>query len=66
MLGSYAGAGGCVPFLTDRNAALAPMQCLKYKTDQQVDLRKLERITLIFFPLMASGELPPEGEPGWD
>lgn len=35
--------------------------CLKYKTDQQSDLRKLERITSIFFPLMACGELPAEG-----
>ncbi|KAG2484400.1 hypothetical protein HYH03_016814 [Edaphochlamys debaryana] len=35
--------------------------CLKYKTDQQVDLRKIERITSIFFPLMACGDLPPEG-----
>ncbi|GFR47921.1 hypothetical protein Agub_g9723 [Astrephomene gubernaculifera] len=38
--------------------------CLKYKTDQQVDLRKLERITSIFFPLMACGELPAEGAVG--
>ncbi|GLC34792.1 hypothetical protein PLESTB_001164800 [Pleodorina starrii] len=38
--------------------------CLKYKTDQQADLRKLERITSIFFPLMACGELPAEGAAG--
>ncbi|PNW76139.1 hypothetical protein CHLRE_12g546250v5 [Chlamydomonas reinhardtii] len=36
--------------------------CLKFKTDQQVDLRKIERITTIFFPLMACGELPAEGQ----
>ncbi|PNH02033.1 Signal recognition particle protein [Tetrabaena socialis] len=36
--------------------------CLKFKTDQQTDLRQIERITAIFFPLMACGELPAEGE----
>jgi signal recognition particle subunit SRP9 len=36
-------------------------QCLKYKTDQQADLRKLERLTTALFPLMACGEAPAEG-----
>ncbi|GIL49480.1 hypothetical protein Vafri_5809 [Volvox africanus] len=38
--------------------------CLKYKTDQQADLKKLERITSIFLPLMACGDLPAEGVSG--
>ncbi|GLI64713.1 hypothetical protein VaNZ11_008073 [Volvox africanus] len=38
--------------------------CLKYKTDQQADLKKLERITSIFLPLMACGDLPAEGASG--
>lgn len=37
-------------------------QCLQFKTDQQQDLKKLERITTTFFSLCSRGELP-EGEP---
>ncbi|KAG1678417.1 hypothetical protein FOA52_015184 [Chlamydomonas sp. UWO 241] len=33
-------------------------RCLQFKTDQQQDLKKLERITAMFFALFASGELP--------
>mmetsp|Transcript_19219 Transcript_19219/g.41534 ORF Transcript_19219/g.41534 Transcript_19219/m.41534 type:complete len:119 (-) Transcript_19219:659-1015(-) len=36
--------------------------CLQFKTDQQQDLKKLERITSMFFALFARGDLP-EGEP---
>lgn len=35
------------------------LQCLKFKTDQQTDLKRLERMTSIFFPLMATGDVPP-------
>jgi hypothetical protein len=31
-------------------------QCLQYKTDQQSDLRKLERLNNLFFVLTAKGE----------
>jgi len=34
------------------------MQCLQYKTDQQQDLKKVERITQMFFALFSKGELP--------
>lgn len=36
--------------------------CLLYKTDQQQDLKKLERITTMFFALFATNELPAEVE----
>ncbi len=32
-------------------------QCLQFATDQQTDLKKLERVTTLFFQLMATGEL---------
>lgn len=35
--------------------------CLQFRTDQQQDLKKLERITTMFFALFSSGELP-QGE----
>ena len=31
------------------------MQCLKYKTDKQTDLRKIEKLNNVFFSLMATG-----------
>lgn len=34
------------------------MQCLQYKTDQQSDLRKLEKLNLQMLALMATGEAP--------
>jgi signal recognition particle subunit SRP9 len=36
--------------------------CLQFKTDQQQDLKRLERITTKFFALFSQGELPEEGE----
>ena len=33
-------------------------QCLQFKTDQQQDLKKLERMNLLFFALFSHGELP--------
>jgi signal recognition particle subunit SRP9 len=36
-------------------------RCLQFKTDQQQDLKKLERVTAMFFALFASGELPESG-----
>eukprot|EP00798_Chlamydomonas_sp_ICE-L_P020333 gene20333-27093_t len=38
------------------------VKCLQFKTDQQTDLKKLERVTAMFFQLMATGDLV-EGEP---
>ncbi|PRW18343.1 Signal recognition particle 9 kDa [Chlorella sorokiniana] len=34
--------------------------CLQYKTDQQSDLRKLEKLNLQMMALMATGEAPAE------
>lgn len=34
------------------------MQCLQYKTDQQTDLRKIEKLNRMLFSLMATGEAP--------
>jgi hypothetical protein len=34
------------------------LQCLKYKTDQQVDVKKMEKLNSLFFVLMARGEHP--------
>ncbi|KAK2079401.1 hypothetical protein QBZ16_003092 [Prototheca wickerhamii] len=31
---------------------------LQYKTEQQADLKKLERLNALFFSLMATGEAP--------
>lgn len=36
------------------------MQCLKYKTGQQSDLKRLERLNTLFFSLMATGQRPGE------
>eukprot|EP00955_Chlamydomonas_euryale_P038531 351133-Chlamydomonas_euryale.AAC.8 len=36
-------------------------RCLLFKTDQQQDLKKLERITGMFFALFATGEAPEAG-----
>ncbi len=48
--------------------ALAPhgllLQCLKYKTDQQVDVKKMEKLNNMFFALMARGEYTP-GAASW-
>jgi hypothetical protein len=38
------------------------LQCLKYKTDQQVDIRKMEKLNALFFAVTATGERP-SGEP---
>lgn len=40
---------------------LPPLQCLQYKTDQQSDLRKLEKLNLQMMALMATGEAPTGG-----
>lgn len=40
------------------------MQCLQYKTDQQTDLRKIEKLNRMFFSLMATGEAPAGELPG--
>lgn len=38
------------------------MQCLQYKTDQQSDVKKVEKLNDLFFGLMAKGvEEKPEG-----
>lgn len=37
-------------------------RCLLFKTDQQQDLKKLERITGMFFALFATGEAPESGD----
>jgi hypothetical protein len=37
------------------------MQCLQYKTDQQSDVKKVEKLNNLFFGLMANGV---EAEPG--
>lgn len=34
------------------------MQCLQYKTDQQTDLRKIEKLNRLLLGLMATGEKP--------
>ncbi|KAL4432812.1 hypothetical protein ABPG77_008138 [Micractinium sp. CCAP 211/92] len=34
--------------------------CLQYKTDQQTDLRKIEKLNRMFFSLMATGDAPAE------
>jgi hypothetical protein len=39
----------------------AALQCLKYKTDQQVDVKKMEKLNSLFFVLMARGEHPTGG-----
>lgn len=36
-------------------------QCLQYRTDQQADLKKLEKLNTLFLALMATGEDPPGG-----
>lgn len=33
-------------------------QCLKYKTDQQADVKKMEKLNSLFFVLNARGEHP--------
>lgn len=40
-----------------RCLAHAP-QVLKYKTDQQIDLRKMEKLNSLFFAVAATGERP--------
>jgi hypothetical protein len=40
-------------------AGCAPPQCLQFKTDQQADLRRIERLNMMFFALMAKGEFSP-------
>ncbi|EFN58678.1 hypothetical protein CHLNCDRAFT_19803 [Chlorella variabilis] len=32
--------------------------CLQYKTDQQADLKKVEKLNRVFFELMATGQAP--------
>jgi hypothetical protein len=34
------------------------LQCLKYKTDQQVDVKKMEKFNSLCFVLMARGDRP--------
>jgi hypothetical protein len=34
---------------------------LQYKTDQQADLKKIEKLNRVFFALMATGAPPPPG-----
>ncbi len=34
-------------------------QCLQFKTDQQADLKKLERLNNLFFALMSKGDVGP-------
>lgn len=37
-------------------------QCLQYKTDQQSDLKKIERLNNLFFDLTATGDAPAGGD----
>ena len=37
------------------------VQCLQFKTDQQSDLKKIEKLNRMFFSLMATGAAPPAG-----
>jgi len=39
------------------------VKCLQFKTDQQQDLKKLERITTMFFALFTNSEAAAEVEP---
>ena len=48
-----------VPPLTPRSLLLLLLQCLQYKTDQQADLKKIERFNTLLVSLMATGEDPP-------
>ena len=41
------------------------VQVLQYKTEQQADLKKLERLNALFFSLMATGEAPKGAERWW-
>ncbi|KAL6779123.1 SRP9 [Auxenochlorella protothecoides x Auxenochlorella symbiontica] len=34
--------------------------CLQYKTDQQADLKKVDKLNALFFALMATGQAPQE------
>eukprot|EP00879_Flechtneria_rotunda_P005432 GHRR01005725.1.p1 GENE.GHRR01005725.1~~GHRR01005725.1.p1 ORF type:complete len:121 (+),score=41.62 GHRR01005725.1:293-655(+) len=36
--------------------------CLKYQTDQQIDVKKMEKLNSLFFVLMARGEHPTDQE----
>ena len=38
------------------------LQALQFKTDQQADVRKFEKLTNLFFALMATGDDPPASE----
>ena len=49
--------------LNSRNCLL--LQCLQYKTDQQTDLKKLERLNNLFFALMAKGDVSPGAACAW-
>ena len=51
----------CMGILSLIQSAVYTLQCLQFKTDQQQDLKKLERINQLFFALFSHGELP-EGE----
>lgn len=45
-----------------RRALCAHVQCLQYKTDQQSDVKKVEKLNNLFFGLIAKGvEEKPEG-----
>ena len=53
-----------VPPLLSTTAVLMPgmrvgMQCLQYKTDQQLDIKRMEKLNTIFFAMMAKGEYDP-------
>jgi len=34
--------------------------CLQYKTDQQLDIKRMEKLNTIFFAMMAKGEYDPD------
>lgn len=48
-------------FTHSGHAVTFSSQCLQYKTDQQADLKKVEKLNSRFFSLMATGS-PPSGE----
>jgi hypothetical protein len=34
------------------------LQCLKYRTDQQIDVKKMEKLNALFFAITSTGERP--------
>ena len=45
-----------------RDWCIAYVQCLQYQTDQQSDVKKVEKLNNLFFGLMATGVEDSDGE----